>query len=149
MQVLLVGSGKAASIRMGNPRQWLHSLVLGALNPFLYYLVLFEAYALLPAQEAQALNYTWALTMALLAVPLLGHSLRAGELLAALVCYGGVLVIATRGQLLSLPDLLLVVADLGDLPLQLGGDLELNRALLELDLRESPTDGEPAGPQDR
>jgi drug/metabolite transporter (DMT)-like permease len=46
-------------------------LLLGALNPALYYLVLFRAYDLLPAQQAQALNYTWALTLSLLAVPLL------------------------------------------------------------------------------
>lgn len=83
-------------------RDWLASGLLGMINPFLYYLVLFEAYALLPAQEAQAINYTWALTMALLAVPLLGHRLRMTELLAALVCYSGVVVIATRGQPLAM-----------------------------------------------
>ncbi|MFT6915213.1 MAG: drug/metabolite transporter (DMT)-like permease [Motiliproteus sp.] len=78
------------------------SLLLGALNPTLYYLLLFHAYDRLPAQEAQALNYTWALTLTLLAVPLLGHRLKRAEALAALVCYSGVLVIATRGQLLTL-----------------------------------------------
>ena len=69
----------------------------GLLNPLLYYLVLFAAYDRLPAQEAQALNYTWALTMALLAIPVLGQRMRIGELLAALVSYAGVWVIATRG----------------------------------------------------
>lgn len=78
------------------------TLLLGGLNPALYYLLLFQAYDLLPAQEAQALNYTWALTLTLLAVPLLGHKLKLAEGLAALVCYGGVLVIATRGDLLGL-----------------------------------------------
>ncbi len=78
------------------------TLLLGALNPALYYLVLFQAYDLLPAQEAQALNYTWALTLSLLAVPLLGHRLKPAEGLAALVCYSGVVVIATRGDPLAL-----------------------------------------------
>jgi len=78
------------------------SLLLGALNPTLYYLLLFHAYDRLPAQEAQALNYTWALTLTLLAVPLLGHRLKLSEALAALVCYSGVVVIATRGDLLAL-----------------------------------------------
>jgi len=80
----------------------LRGACLGALNPVLYYLILFQAYARLPAQEAQALNYTWALTMGLLAVPLRGHRLRGGELAAALTSYLGVLVIATRGRLTSL-----------------------------------------------
>lgn len=81
---------------------WHRSLLLGAVNPFLYYLVLFQAYALLPAQEAQAINYTWALTMTLLSVPLLGQQLRKQDLAAALVCYVGVLVIGTRGEVLTL-----------------------------------------------
>ncbi|MCB0749832.1 MAG: EamA family transporter, partial [Ignavibacteriae bacterium] len=34
------------------------NLILGLINPFLYYLVLFKAYSLLPAQEAMPLNYT-------------------------------------------------------------------------------------------
>ncbi|OQS48654.1 DMT family transporter [Chromobacterium violaceum] len=83
-------------------RHWKSSLLLGAVNPFAYYLVLFQAYSLLPAQEAQAINYTWALTMTLLAVPLLKQKLRLQDAMAALVCYLGVLVIGTRGQLLEL-----------------------------------------------
>lgn len=81
---------------------WKRSLLLGAINPFIYYLVLFHAYALLPAQEAQAINYTWALTMTLLAIPVLKQRPRRQDALAALVCYLGVLVIATHGALLSL-----------------------------------------------
>ncbi|OHX17377.1 hypothetical protein BI343_12135 [Chromobacterium amazonense] len=81
---------------------WKSSLLLGAVNPFAYYLVLFQAYSLLPAQEAQAINYTWALTMTLLAVPLLKQALRLQDAAAALICYLGVLVIGTRGQLLEL-----------------------------------------------
>lgn len=79
--------------------EYLQSLGLGLLNPLLYYLILLKAYDLLPAQEAQALNYTWALTLALLAVPLLKQRLGAREIAAGLVCYSGVLVISTRGDL--------------------------------------------------
>lgn len=96
-------------------RRPLFYLALGALNPALYYLLLFRAYALLPAQQAQALNYTWALTLALLAVPLLKQRLGRADLLALLLGYGGALVIATRGDLLglqfdSLPGVLLALA---------------------------------------
>ena len=77
-------------------------LVMGLVNPVLYYLVLLQAYALLPAQQAQAINYTWAITLALLAVPLLGHRLNRRDLLALLLGYSGVLIIATRGQVMAL-----------------------------------------------
>ncbi len=79
-------------------RQFLVAGSLGLLNPLLYYLILFRAYDLLPAQVAQPLNYTWALMLAYLSVPLLGHRLRRRDIVAGLVCYGGVVVIATGGD---------------------------------------------------
>ncbi|MFH1144138.1 MAG: DMT family transporter [Candidatus Eisenbacteria bacterium] len=83
-------------------RDYLRSALLGLLNPFLYYLVLFKAYALLPGQEAQPLNYTWALALALLSVPLLRQRIRPASLLAILISLAGVLVISTRGRILAL-----------------------------------------------
>jgi drug/metabolite transporter (DMT)-like permease len=80
----------------------LYYLSLGALNPCFYYLVLFRAYDLLPAQQAQALNYTWALTLSLLAVPMLKQRLGGRDALALLLGYSGAVVIATRGNLLAL-----------------------------------------------
>ncbi len=77
------------------------SLGFGLLNPALYYLLLFFAYDLLPAQEAQAINYSWAIVMTLLAVPLLKQRMRPVDIAAAAICYLGVLVIATRGNLLA------------------------------------------------
>lgn len=77
-------------------------LLMGLLNPVLYYLLLLRAYELLPAQQAQAINYTWAICLALLAVPLLGHRLSGRDLLAVAMGYAGVLVIATQGRLLAL-----------------------------------------------
>jgi drug/metabolite transporter (DMT)-like permease len=100
--VILLVRGKAVDLLNSGRRHWRRSVLLGALNPFAYYLVLFEAYRRLPAQEAQAINYTWAITMSVLAAPLLGHRLRMRDLVGALGCYVGVLVIATRGDVLSL-----------------------------------------------
>ncbi|MDE3271546.1 DMT family transporter [Pseudoalteromonas sp. G4] len=77
-------------------------LKLGVLNPFLYYLILFKAYDLLPAQQAQALNYTWAIALSLLAVPMLGQRLRKTDIAALLFAYLGVLIISTKGQFTEL-----------------------------------------------
>jgi len=82
--------------------EYRHALLFGAINPVLYYLILLKAYDLLPAQEAQILNYTWALTMTLLAIPLLGHKPGRLDVLAAALCYLGVVVIATRGNMSAL-----------------------------------------------
>ena len=77
-------------------------LLLGAINPLLYYVILFQAYNLLPAQQAQPLNYTWALVLSLLAVPLLGQKLHRADIIALVLGYFGVLIISTRGDLLGL-----------------------------------------------
>ncbi|NHA13958.1 DMT family transporter [Thioalkalivibrio sp. XN279] len=100
--VLLVATGRLAGVLRGSRRDYLRSLALGLINPLCYYLVLFEAYDRLPAQEAQPLNYTWAFTLALLAVPLLGHRLTRADVLGGVVAYAGVWVIATRGEVFGL-----------------------------------------------
>ncbi|ADZ92477.1 DMT family transporter [Marinomonas mediterranea] len=83
-------------------KEWKTSLLLGGINPFVYYLILLYAYEQLPAQEAQAINYTWGIVLSFMAVPFLGQRLRLADLIAAFCCYFGVLYIATRGNVFSL-----------------------------------------------
>lgn len=97
--VILAVQGKLRTALRPARRELLASVGFGALNPAVYYLVLFEAYDRLPAQEAQALNYTWALTLTFLSVPLLRRPVTGRDVFAALVCYSGAVVIATRGAL--------------------------------------------------
>jgi len=80
----------------------LRSACLGFLNPFLFYMVVFKAFYLLPAQEALPLSYTWVVTLSILAVPLLKQRLSALEVTAILISYSGVLVVSTRGDLIGL-----------------------------------------------
>ncbi|OOF29711.1 DMT family transporter [Salinivibrio proteolyticus] len=77
-------------------------LVLGLVNPLVYYLVLFKAYDLLPASLAQPLNYSWAITLTLMAALFLGQTIRRQDWIAAALGYFGVVIIATKGQLFSL-----------------------------------------------
>lgn len=73
--------------------------VLGFLNPFLYYAVLFNAYHLLPGQVAMSLNYAWPIMLTLLSAPILGHRLRSLHFIAIAISFSGVVIIATRGNL--------------------------------------------------
>lgn len=100
--LILAVQGRWHQVFVLSRRQYLQSVGMGLINPCLYYLMLFAAFDRLPAQEAQPLNYTWALVLAYLSVPFLGQRLRRVDILAGLVCYGGVVVIATRGDVLSL-----------------------------------------------
>ena len=100
--IALILQNKLALLFQADIRVWKTSLLFGLLSPFLYYLILLKAYDLLPAQQAQPLNYTWAITLSLLSVPLLGHRIRILEVAAVLVSYLGVLVISTQGDVFSL-----------------------------------------------
>lgn len=75
------------------------SALLGLLNPFGYYLILFQAYNLLPAQVAQPLNMIWPVTLALLSAPLLKQKITFRNIVAILVSFVGVIFISSQGSL--------------------------------------------------
>ncbi len=78
------------------------NILLGFINPFLYYMVLFKAYSLLPAQEAQPLNYTWPIVISIFGVLFLNQKLSIKIMLGLLVSFSGVVVLATQGDLFGL-----------------------------------------------
>ena len=78
------------------------SLLPGILNPLAYYLILFIAYDRLRAQEAQVLNYTWAIVLSMLSIIILKERFRWSDLAALLLSFLGVLVISTRGKPISM-----------------------------------------------
>jgi drug/metabolite transporter (DMT)-like permease len=96
---ILIGQRKSRLVFSGSRKDYTRSMLLGALNPAIYYLVLFKAYDLLPAQEAQPLNYTWALTLSLLSIPLLKQRMSVWEIAALVLGYSGVFVISTHGDI--------------------------------------------------
>lgn len=83
-------------------RELRDSIPAGALNPFIYYLMLFNAYDRLPAQQAQVLNYTWAIVLPLMSLAVLKEKLRGLDLIALVISFLGVVVISTRGDLATL-----------------------------------------------
>ena len=100
--LILVFQGKFRAAFAGTRGDYARSMLLGALNPAVYYLVLFKAYDLLPAQEAQPLNYTWGITLPLLSIPLLKQKMSPWEIAALVLGYAGVVVISTHGDLAAL-----------------------------------------------
>lgn len=92
--------GKTAWQRFGGNLRG--SALAGLLNPFVYYLMLFIAYDRLRAQEAQVLNYTWAIVLSLLSILILKERFRISDLLALCLSFFGVVVISTRGRILEL-----------------------------------------------
>lgn len=92
--VFLAANGLLREAARLPPAQHLRALGLGLMNPVLFYLLLFQAYDILPAQVAQPVNYTWAIALPFLATLLLGQRIGLAETLAGLIAYSGVIVIS-------------------------------------------------------
>jgi len=101
LALLLVGQNKFTQLRHYSKKEYLHSAFLGFLNPFLYYVILFKAYTLLPAQEAQPLNYTWPIMLVLLSIPLLNQKVTVNSVIAIIISFFGVFIISTQGDILG------------------------------------------------
>lgn len=64
--VAMTISKKWSALKQLTKNDWVKFALVGLLNPVAYYLVLFKAYALLPAQITQPINYSWPIVLLVL-----------------------------------------------------------------------------------
>ncbi len=83
-------------------KDYVSSAIMGLLNPFLYYFILFKAYTLLKAQEAGTLNYFWPIVLVLLSIPLLKQKISYKSIIAIIISFLGIIIISTEGRILTL-----------------------------------------------
>ncbi len=77
------------------------SLLPAFFNPFLYYLILFEAYSLLPAQIAQPLNYTWPIVLSIFSSIFYNEKIKIGAWLGFVISFIGVIIISWQNPSLA------------------------------------------------
>ena len=99
---ILVFQNKLKLLKEITLKQFLNSAILGLLNPFAYYLILFKAYELLEAQIAGTLNYFWPVVLVLLSIPLLKQKISYKSILALFISLFGIIIISTKGNILSM-----------------------------------------------
>lgn len=100
--LFMLNQSKQNIIPIIKGKDFKNNLALGLINPFLYYLILFKAYSLLPAQEALPLNYTWPIVISIFSVVFLKNKLSLKTIIGLIIAFCGVIVIATRGNIYSL-----------------------------------------------
>lgn len=86
--------GMLKEIRRG---QWAYLALMGLLNPVAYYLVLFKAYDLLPAQVAQPINYAWPIVLLVLLALFAGQPIPAKKYIGMFISLAGVALISLGG----------------------------------------------------
>ena len=73
------------------------SALMGFMNPVAYYLILFKAYSILPAQVAQPLNMVWPIVLVLISIPLLRQKISWKSVGALLLSFSGVVIVSLQG----------------------------------------------------
>jgi len=99
--IMTLLQGKFRIVRSITMKDLVFSSLMGLLNPVAYYLILFKAYQILPAQVAQPLNMIWPILLVLLAVPILRQRISWLSLGAMLISFSGVLLVSLMGGTVS------------------------------------------------
>jgi len=95
----LIRTGKLKSIKgFYGKRELLFAALGGLLNPFLYYLVLFKAYSLLPAQIAQPLNYSWQIVLILFMALFFKQKIRGVQFIGLFVSFAGIIMLSLNSN---------------------------------------------------
>lgn len=79
----------------------LQSMLIGLLNPFIYYIVLFGSYDKLPAQIAQSINYSWPVVFTILSILILKQRISMRSISGVIIGFMGVIIVSTKGLSLS------------------------------------------------
>jgi len=90
--------GSLKQLRSLGKKDLAFSALMGALSPFAYYLVLFKAYEILPAQVAQPLNMVWPIVLVFLSVILLKQKISYKSFIALFISFIGVYFISSQGE---------------------------------------------------
>jgi drug/metabolite transporter (DMT)-like permease len=94
----VIFTGRLQLIRKLKFRDLAASALMGLFNPFLYYMVLFKAYSIIPAQEAVTLNYLWPVMLVVFSMIFLRQKITLVSFVAILVSFFGTIIIATHGN---------------------------------------------------
>lgn len=93
---------KLSTLKDLSKQDYLSPIALGFMNPFLYYIFLLKAYHILRAQEASTINWLWPITLVLLSIPLLHQKIKLRSIIAIIISFIGVIIIATNGDIFGL-----------------------------------------------
>ncbi|MBU4266079.1 MAG: DMT family transporter [Candidatus Altiarchaeota archaeon] len=96
--VIVLFQKKLPVIREYGPGDYWRFAYMGFIGVFLYYVLFFAGLALVPAQEAFIVNYTWPVWLVILAMPILKEEFNHRKLAAILLGFMGVYVVVTRGS---------------------------------------------------
>lgn len=98
--IVLTFQHKWNLVKQLNGEQWRELAFQGFLNPAAYYLILFKAYDMLPAQVAQPVNYAWPIVLLILLAVFAKQPIPSKKYIGMVISMSGVVMISLgTGQL--------------------------------------------------
>ena len=98
--IVLTFQHKWELVKQLNGKQWKELAFQGFLNPAAYYLILFKAYDMLPAQVAQPVNYAWPIVLLVLLAVFAKQPIPSKKYIGMFISMAGVVMISLgTGQL--------------------------------------------------
>ena len=94
---MMTAEGKWKTLGSMPRRLLVETMGLGVLNPVVYYLVLFQAYDMLPAQVAQPVNYAWPIVLLVLLALFNHQPIPRGKYVGMAISVSGVACISLGG----------------------------------------------------
>ena len=74
---------------------------MGFLGIYLYYVLLYGSFALVPSGQANMINYLWPTFVVIFSIPILGEKFNLKTFLAILISFAGALIVFTGGDFSS------------------------------------------------
>ena len=98
--IVLTLQRKWRLVKQTTSKQWKQLALQGFLNPAAYYLILFKAYDMLPAQVAQPVNYAWPIVLLILLAIFAKQPIPTKKYIGMIISMAGVVMISLgTGQL--------------------------------------------------
>lgn len=80
-------------------RDWIHSIVLGLLGTYLYYILLYFGYANAKGIEVLIIQYCWPIFVIVLSIVILKERLNIRKVISIVLGFFGVFLVLTKGKL--------------------------------------------------
>lgn len=100
--IIVVFQKKLSIIKNYKIKDYLRFAYMGFIGVFMYYFFLYLALYYLKAQEAFIINYLWPIMIVVFAVPILGEKITIKKIIAIIISFIGVVIIATQGNIQQL-----------------------------------------------
>jgi len=97
--IIIMTKKKGKMILSLSAKDWIHSIILGILGTYLYYILLYFGYANAKGIEVLIIQYCWPIFVIILSILILKERLNIRKVISIVLGFFGVFLVLTKGKL--------------------------------------------------